>query len=59
MAISNCDAIRQACDELRKAAELADTIVARSEAAIRANPEDEAAKAKAVKAYGTKTKSSK
>ncbi|KAJ9467882.1 hypothetical protein DIPPA_20247 [Diplonema papillatum] len=56
MAIANCDAIRQACDELRKAAELADTTVARSEAAIRANPEDEAAKAKAVKAYEDKIK---
>eukprot|EP01059_Diplonema_ambulator_P035206 TRINITY_DN8202_c0_g2_i1.p1 TRINITY_DN8202_c0_g2~~TRINITY_DN8202_c0_g2_i1.p1 ORF type:complete len:541 (+),score=207.22 TRINITY_DN8202_c0_g2_i1:67-1689(+) len=54
MAVAGCDAVRVACDELRKAAELHDTAVAKAEATVRAHPEDDSAKVRAASAYEEK-----
>eukprot|EP01064_Diplonema_japonicum_P023120 TRINITY_DN33571_c0_g1_i1.p1 TRINITY_DN33571_c0_g1~~TRINITY_DN33571_c0_g1_i1.p1 ORF type:complete len:539 (+),score=178.24 TRINITY_DN33571_c0_g1_i1:52-1668(+) len=54
MAIAGCDAVRVACDELRKAAELHDTAVAKAEATVRAHPDDDSAKVRAASAYEEK-----
>eukprot|EP01063_Lacrimia_lanifica_P024446 TRINITY_DN32351_c0_g1_i1.p1 TRINITY_DN32351_c0_g1~~TRINITY_DN32351_c0_g1_i1.p1 ORF type:complete len:553 (+),score=315.43 TRINITY_DN32351_c0_g1_i1:48-1706(+) len=40
MAVAACDAVRLACDELRRSAELHDTVVAKAEAEVRARPDD-------------------
>ena len=51
MAIKTCDAVRASCDDLRKASELHDPVVAKAETAVRAAPEDEGLKSTAEAAY--------